>query len=794
MTLYEDWIELFTLIVISHTKGVNLSIANQLSQLESQILASNEINATNETRRAIISTLEQLKKSIAANDFISDTENTPNKTYICQTIDRLKAKFSIEFIFARPNINPSKSISLFALPLDVLLIIFSFLSPEDLVRMTFAAKRSRAIANHPFLWRNLLNRYFSPEERPVEEKTDGVVEVVNSEELKPLAEKKADTVELKSIFIKGYKRVHLGVTPSTKYIYSLVRLNDFYGLMACRKLTTKTLLNEYDLAESPYLIIAQAKGFSQIVRLLLAVLPTDYLKLKCSVRAGVYDRKNFPDLDEAHLHLVDFFSRVFLGDCSSALYHTFPVLLKLLQITIANNDLSSAEKLIYEGGANIYQVIAQAIVIAYNCYNIKFVDMYLRANTSKLEIMKAAIADGNISLIQYIIENFAFSIQILSALLMFASDQLEIEILLLLADVALEKDFPIPPDVLCCLVRAIKDEAEMLRLLDYFITKHHIDINSLRFKSLKDNTLLHVAVQHRNASLVSALLKRGANVDAQNSDGQMPIHLTISHVTVGHPHEAPREGTKINFPIFELLIAAKASVTLENKKVKSFVETIVYQYCMPIDDVIKVFQTLASHKHLDPKHPRCKQAFIDFLGQRIFTVEHLKSFLELGFDVNSVGDHGETPIYTILTVQQRIPVVYFFIENEVNLDSLSCSGLNPVQYCEANKLEHSFYSMALNIMRAHIYFKNSIDALRNPPWVTVPFLTKDFSAHLSYAANSNNEYTRTLVVRELHGEQLNFLQKLKLVVYLETNLLDLGLGKELQAFRDKHQFCAPKLR
>ena len=54
------------------------------------------------------------------------------------------------------------------------------------------------------------------------------------------------------------------------------------------------------------------------------------------------------------------------------------------------------------------------------------------------------------------------------------------------------------------------------------------------------NTLLHLAVYHRHLLLVGQLLRRGANVDARNGMGQMPIHLALYN-GMGGPGEMLRD-------------------------------------------------------------------------------------------------------------------------------------------------------------------------------------------------------------------------------------------------------------
>jgi len=202
---------------------------------------------------------------------------------------------------------------------------------------------------------------------------------------------------------------------------------------------------------------------------------------------------------------------------------------------------------------------------------------------------------------------------------------------------------------------------------------------------------LHAAVQNVWASIriTEFLLKKGANVNLKDSEGNTALHLVFKN----KPVEVQKEyinlllsnGAEINSrnnsgmtPIFtyiewtngiqdtilELLISNGASLDVQDVEG----ETPLHTYLGRLVVSIKTLQILMTETNilLEDNYGRLPLHLV--CGNLGSTKEMIKLFLDKGGNINSADDGGYTPLHMICLSHADVDLIDFFLQNNADFD------------------------------------------------------------------------------------------------------------------------------
>lgn len=106
----------------------------------------------------------------------------------------------------------------------------------------------------------------------------------------------------------------------------------------------------------------------------------------------------------------------------------------------------------------------------------------------------------------------------------------------------------------------------------FIALKNGVDVNSISL--ISSNTALHYAVIERNTKIVKFLLKRGANINAQNKYGVTPLMLAVQ--------------LEENI-IVELLLIKKADTSLMNNFQETAYSLACYKFNYDLIDILSPY-------------------------------------------------------------------------------------------------------------------------------------------------------------------------------------------------------------
>ncbi|CAL1291841.1 unnamed protein product [Larinioides sclopetarius] len=269
-------------------------------------------------------------------------------------------------------------------------------------------------------------------------------------------------------------------------------------------------------------------------------------------------------------------------------------------------------------------------------------------------------------------------------------------------------------------------------------------------ESLKDNSVLHLAILGGHLELVRFLIDQKVDLNAPNENGDTPVHL------------AAIQGNK---NILEILLYQGACYdSLNNSRRKAKDLSRQENIKKALEETEKLFK---SKFPIDVEHCIERGAFVNAKKSNGNTPLHFaalkgfewmaKTLLDNGGHPNLTGKQGSTPLHYACKYAHR-EVVEVLLENGGIYNALNDFGKTPIQYAEREDIKE-----LLNIL------DKSFKGVQNACVQAVPAFLRDLerARNIRSLMRAKNSNMKTLVVVAISND-FPFIEQLKLIQQEDT--------------------------
>lgn len=717
---------------------------------------------------------------------------------------------------------PPVSRFLTIIPADLLVQIFQYLSPEDIVCLALVSKATHQLTNDYRIWEQLLMRVFPYLER--EDYAGG--KSLDPEKLK---------AAVKPRFTVRYRFFYENISFNTRRIFGFVNSRDLAGLKANAHLITFDSLTEYEgdvVFGKNYLMRARDNEYGEIEKFIIRILKirasnSEYLLTKFKAITE--------DSEGSENELIVFFQVRFLRrshrDIKLLSYQ------KLLKTTVSNDDLNSTIWLLNKSftvwplnKSKQTELIFEALTIAFSKHYVdlfkKIVEDFCLGMREVLilaikgrkdwlvtellglypqcfddpshrdNLLRVAVADGSTDTIRLLVTRTVDHLKssIPDDLVYSAVSRVDTSepLQFLLTQYDLKR-----LDSYGLVLQAIKNNGQCLEVfakaglnfpiqLEQYqkvcdaLFENQQDKNDIvtMFSNLKQyyqfsvhatvlpngETILHRAVVKGRPILVSALCEFEHAVDrinAPDAQGNTAFHrLFLSPCRV--VFEATLVGT---------LVDAKADVRVKNKDGYSSIDFLMKEN--QTDRIIEVFKVLHEKKVFNSENSESRQLLRNLIYDSNSSVDDISCCLMIGIDPQNLVDLDSIIIRTDVV---RLCVLY---------------GVKPTaslrEECRRN-WNYGYARRAIAIFDCYEHFENCIAELKSPSKFKF-LLNMHFSHSLLEAAKCDLSLTTMLLDKVIDSNKLDRVQKAKLrqcarqPVFSEKSIIPGEPNTSVQALR-----------